>query len=83
MANDRDVRIEDKLDKVAEKIGEINVTLGEQHVSLLEHMRRTSLLEDEIKPLQKQHTIINFCAKIVSLLLGSAVVVLLLKKLLG
>jgi uncharacterized membrane protein len=83
MANDRDSRIEAKLDTVVEKISEIKVTLGEQHISLNEHMRRTELLEKEIKPLQKQHTIINFCAKLVTMIFGSALVVAIIRKLLA
>ena len=81
--SDRDTRIEDKLDKVVETIGEIKVTLGAQHITLEEHMRRTELLENEIKPLQKQHTIINFCAKILTMLFGSAIVVAIIKKILS
>jgi hypothetical protein len=83
MSNDRDSRIEDKLDKVAESISEIKVTLGEQHVSLDYHIMRTTLLEEAVKPLQRQHTIINFCVKVITTVLGSALVVVIIKKLLS
>ena len=47
-------RIESKLDKVAERVTGIDVTLSAQHVSLSDHIRRTEILESELKPV-KQH----------------------------
>lgn len=47
-------RIEVKLDDMADHIGEINVTLGSQRVSLEEHIRRTQLLEDMVLPIHKR-----------------------------
>lgn len=37
--------IENKVDTIQKSIHSIDITLAEQHVSLKEHMRRTSLLE--------------------------------------
>lgn len=51
MDDKRAERIEDKLDKVSEDIGEINKTLSAQHVSLVEHIRRTNLLEKRVDPM--------------------------------
>jgi hypothetical protein len=53
-SNDRDVRIENKLDKISDQISEINVILASQHVSLVEHIRRTNILEDKIVPLEEK-----------------------------
>jgi archaellum component FlaC len=47
-------RIESKIDKVVEDISSIDSTLAAQHEQIKEHIRRTALLEDDIKPL-KQH----------------------------
>lgn len=47
-------RIEVKLDDVADHIGEINVTLGAQRISLDNHIHRTELLEEALKPI-RQH----------------------------
>lgn len=44
----------DKLDRISEDISAIKVTLAGQAVDLKEHMRRTSLLEDEFKPVRDQ-----------------------------
>ena len=50
---EREERIEQKLDKVVEHISSIDVTLAEQHISLKEHMRRTALLEQQMRPIEK------------------------------
>ncbi len=42
--------IENKLDKIIEDITEIKVTQVEQHVVLKDHIRRTEILENAIKP---------------------------------
>lgn len=47
-------RVEIKLDDIADHIGEINVTLGSQRVSLDEHIRRTQILEEIIMPINKR-----------------------------
>lgn len=49
----RITRIEDKVDKIIEKISSIDVTLAAQHVSLKDHIRRTEILEKEMKPVKK------------------------------
>ena len=54
MADDKRLeRIEAKLDDTNEHLSSIDVTLAKQHVSLAEHMRRTSLIEEELKPIKK------------------------------
>lgn len=47
-------KIEDKLDKIDNKLGDINATLIEQHVTLKEHIRRTANLEDRVTPLERR-----------------------------
>jgi hypothetical protein len=61
-------RFEDKLDKVVDDIGEIKITLSSQHVSLKEHMRRTSILEESIKPLEKHVSMVNGALKLIAVL---------------
>lgn len=46
-------RIEKKLDDVATHLSSIDVTLGKQHISLKEHIKRTAILETEIAPIKK------------------------------
>lgn len=45
-------KIEAKIDKLDERLDNIDITLGKQAISLNEHMRRTELLETEIKPIK-------------------------------
>ena len=55
MADDSKLdKIENKIDHISDKINSIDVTLAAQHVSLREHMRRTQILEEEVKPI-KEH----------------------------
>lgn len=42
---------DDKLDKILENISRIDVTLARQNVTLEEHVRRTELLEDQVRPI--------------------------------
>lgn len=46
-------RLEDKIDKIIESQNEMNETLVRQEENLKEHMRRTELLEQEVKPIVK------------------------------
>lgn len=45
-------RIEKKIDDTNDHLVSIDITLVEQHLSLKEHIRRTSILEQEIKPIK-------------------------------
>lgn len=60
-----DRRVEDKLDKVADDISHINVTLAKQEVSLSEHIKRTNILEAKIEPIEKHMLMINGALKFV------------------
>lgn len=76
-SNDFD-RIHDKLDVVRDNIAEINVTLAKQHISLVEHMRRTALLEEETKKLQASITPIQKHVAMVQWALKAAVAIAVL-----
>lgn len=54
MGQDRLTRIETKIDSIADKITAIDVTLAQQHESIKYHIKRTDLLESELKPLKKR-----------------------------
>lgn len=61
-------RIENKLDRVSEHISSIDSTLAAQHVSLKEHMRRTALLESDMKPVKRHVIAVNGIFKLIGLL---------------
>jgi len=46
-------RIEEKLDRIDERLNSIDKTLASQHVSIAEHIRRTNILENDLKPVKK------------------------------
>lgn len=64
-------RIEIKVDKVLEHQSEINVTLAAQHVSLKEHIRRTNILETELKPIKQHVQMIHGAFKLLGIIVAS------------
>lgn len=77
-------KIEAKVDKIIEKVEDINVTLASQHEVLKEHIRRTELIEEDMKPIKKHVTIVNALMKVLGLLISGGIIteiiVLLTKK---
>jgi len=51
---DRLIRIEDKLDKLADKLQETNIVLAENTQSLIIHEKRTDLAESKLSLLEVQ-----------------------------
>lgn len=68
-------RFDEKLDKILDKIGSIDVTLGKQQVSLDEHIRRTELLEKAVEPMEHKWLITEGILKF-SLKIGAGIVAL-------
>ncbi len=56
MTGDEQERLYNTIDKLDTRLDSIDTTLIKQSVSLDEHIRRTNLLEDEMKPV-KQHVV--------------------------
>lgn len=72
-----------KLSKVEDRLGSIDKTLVKQEAQLAEHIRRTELLEQEIKPIKKHVAYLQAGLKLlglIALVLGLASTVI---KLLG
>ena len=65
------MRIHEKLDVMGDKQGEMNATLVKQHESLKYHIKRTDLLELEIKPIKAHVMLMNSAAKVIAV--GSAI----------
>lgn len=55
--------IHEKLDRIQADIVEIKITMSENTGSLKEHMRRTDILEREMKPLSKHVAMVNGAMK--------------------
>lgn len=73
MDDKRLARIEEKIDDTNDHLASIDITLSAQHVSLKDHIRRTAILEAEIKPIRKHVDMMNGALKlmgIIALLIG-------------
>jgi hypothetical protein len=75
MDNDRGVRMEAKLDKIADDITEIKETQAKHHVSLEYHIKRTDLLEEIIKPVIEFLAMVKGVTKFIGLIaLGAGII---------
>ncbi len=66
-------RIERKLDDSNDHLASIDVTLAMQHESLRDHIRRTTLLEQELRPIKKHVDMVSGVLKfivIIGVILG-------------
>lgn len=62
-----DDRVYKKLEKIEEKIQEINITLVRNTDSLEYHIMRTDLIESDLKPIKNHVNLVNAGLKIVGL----------------
>ncbi len=74
MADERIIRIEDKIDKLGDHLGRIDVTIASQHEVLKEHIRRTQAIEKVIEPHQKIYITGKGVLKICGLIAASVTV---------
>lgn len=70
MSDPRMIRIEDKLDKIADRLNCIDVTLVSQHDVLNTHIARTEALEAIVKPLHRQSLMAIGAYRLVGILGG-------------
>lgn len=61
-------RLETKIDDQNEHLTSIDVTLGIQSVQLRDHIRRTNLLEAQLKPIQKHIDMTKGAYKLIGIL---------------
>jgi hypothetical protein len=61
------VRFMGKLDKVYDKLQNIDVTLAAQHETLKDHIRRTEILEVKLEPVEKHVNMVNGAIKFIGL----------------
>lgn len=70
MSDERLIRIEDKIDRLAEHITSIDKTLIRQEDQLAYHIKRTDLLESQIKPLENAKLKLDGAMKFVASIVG-------------
>lgn len=73
--DDRLIRIEEKIDKVIDRVSSCDVTLAAQHVTLKEHMRRTEALEQIVEPIREHVNTVAAFGKIVVWTVGAITLV--------
>lgn len=61
-------RIESKIDTLHDKLSSIDATLIQQHEQLAYHIKRTDLLEDDIKPIKKHVAAVEGAIKFIGVL---------------
>lgn len=64
---DNGQRVEDKLDKMTDRLSNIDVTLAKQSVILEEHVKRTNLLEAKLVPIEKHVVMVHGVLKFLGL----------------
>lgn len=62
----------EKLERMDERLDSVDKTLAVNTESLREHIKRTSLLEAEVKPIKQHVQLVNGMAKISVVLIGVA-----------
>lgn len=71
---DQNDRILSLLEKIDARLDNIDITMLKNTISLEEHIKRTNLLEEEFKPIKKDHALLKASVKILSTAAGAAVV---------
>lgn len=68
-------RIENKLDDTNEHLSAIDKTLAAQHVSLVEHIKRSDMLEKKLAPVEKHVAMVEGALKLIGVLATIAAIV--------
>ena len=63
-------RLEDKIDKLDGRLDKIDIKQAEMNQDLKYHIKRTDLIEAELRPIKKHVDIMNLLAKISSVVLS-------------
>lgn len=61
-------RIHDKLDRIESTLSKQEVTLARLTVSVEEHVKRSNMLEDALKPIQTHVSMVQGAVKLISIL---------------
>lgn len=83
MSDDRFDKLENKIDKLDDRLNEYNTTNALNTQSLIEHIKRTNQLEERISPLEQRMLLVNTIVKICVAITGVAGFALVVLELLG
>lgn len=73
-------RIEVKLDDVSDHLSSIDITLKGQHITLKDHIRRTALLEQDLRPIKKHVYMVQGALAFITLLATVAGIIMVFRK---
>ncbi len=62
------------LEKIEARLDSLDLTMVKNTISLEEHIKRTNMLEEEFKPIKKDHALVKASVTILSSMLGGALV---------
>lgn len=68
-------RIETKIDDISEHLAETNIILAKQHESLKMHMKRSDMLEESLKPLQKHVSMVDGALRLIGVMAAVAAII--------
>lgn len=60
-------KLDEKVDKTNDRLNSMDKTLVKQEENLKEHMRRTDLLEGDLKPIKKHVAVMNGAFKVLGI----------------
>lgn len=81
--NSMDDKIDNKLEKIDGRLDELTVTSSQHEQTLVEHVRRTEILEMELKPIKDHVALVGAVGKILGALGALVGLALGIKTLLG
>lgn len=76
-------KIEDMLEKIDTRLDNMDMTLVKQEANLAEHMRRTEILESELRPLKSHVDKVKGGIQLIKIIGSTLVVFALILKLMG
>ena len=59
-------RLEDKIDKISDRMNSVDVTLAKQSVILEEHVKRSTMLESRMEPVERHVSMVKGAAKLLA-----------------
>lgn len=74
MSNERLQRMEDKLDDISEHLWSVDKTLASLTMILDEHQRRSTAMEEQVKPMLELKTKIEGCINLVYVIAAIATI---------
>ena len=65
-------KIDEKIDKILDHSANVDVTLGKQEEQIRYHIKRTDLVEEEVREIKAHINIVNAIAKVTGIAVGSS-----------